>query len=823
MIYFQQLAAITGGHVIQHASEMPIRQLLLDSRSLTVDPGGLFFAIQGTHHDGHQFIKEVYARGIRQFVVEKGDTAAYQLFPEANILRVASSIHALQQLAAYHRQQYDIPVLAITGSNGKTIVKEWLSQLLALKYTVVKSPKSYNSQIGVPYAVWGIRMTHQYGLFEAGISQPGEMARLTEVIRPTLGLFTNIGAAHDEGFSTRHQKTVEKALLFKYCTKIYYCLDHPLVHQVLTRLYPPPVKLITWSSYDNTADYKIQPHVGMAGKRTTVTIAYQDRQVAVTLPFQDTASMENMLHCIVFLLGEGYSLAMVQQNLTKLCGLPMRMSLKQGINQCQVIDDTYNNDLIGLQAALDFMAQQQSTAKKTVILSDLLQTGIAPEKLYPQIAKMLQIKQIDRLIGIGPGLTAHAAAFSGLDTSFYGHIDLLLKENIQQKFHQELILVKGARYFGLESVVARLQRKLHSTVLEIDLEALIHNLNFFRNQLAPNTKLMAVIKAWSYGNSYSFEIAHLLQYHGVDHLAVAYADEGIFLRSHGITCPILVMNPTQNSFDKLLAHHLTPEVYSLELLRALCDFLTTHDKSMDVHLKLETGLHRLGFEEDELSTLVQLVHTTPMLRVAGIMSHLAAAGNQEHDTYTRQQFTSFMRMATYLEQQLGVSTIKHLLNSSGILRFPMYQLDMVRLGIGLYGVSNPIQPHLKTVGTLKTIIVQIKTIPQGATVGYGRKGVSAQAMRIATLAIGYADGFSRTLGNGQGSVYLNGHFAPTIGDICMDLTMIDVTNIPASEGDEVIIFGQVLPVTTVAASIGTIPYEVLTRVSERVKRVYYTG
>ena len=824
MLSFSKLASITGGKVIQYVTDQPIGTLLLDSRKLQVADDSLFLATRGQHHDSHRFLTMVYAQGIRQFVVERVDNAAYEYLKDANIIQVASSIDALQQIATYHRNQYQLPLLAITGSNGKTIVKEWLSQLLALKYSVAKSPQSYNSQIGVPCSVWLMNAAHEYGVFEAGISRPGEMAKLEIILKPTVGMFTNIGSAHDEGFSTRQQKIQEKAMLFKNCQRLYYSIDHTPIHQVLTALYHNKARLVTWSLFDGVADYKVQKHLSITDKTTELTVNTQQQQYAFILPFQDEVSIENAVHCIVFLLHEGFSPTMIQENLKKLRAVPMRMTLKQGTNRCRIIDDTYNNDLVGLRGALDFMARQKLPSRRTVVLSDLLQTGLAPEKLYLQIAQMLKEKQVNQVIGIGKELTAHAAAFALFDTHFYDCTEELLKEDIQNKFSNELILVKGARRFGLERVVDRLQQKIHSTVLEVDLDAITHNLNFFRSRLALGTQMMAVVKAFAYGSS-GFEIAHLLQYHRVDYLAVAYADEGVLLREHGITLPIMVMNPTPESFDKLLAYGLEPEVYSLKLLYALRDFLAMRNKEINIHLKLETGMYRLGFEERELSALVQVLQITSSLRVIGIMSHLAASADPQHDAYTKSQFALFTKQATYIEERLGICAIKHLLNSSGILRFPEYQLDMVRLGIGLYGVGvdQEVQQQVVIASTLKTVISQIKTVPQGSTVGYGRRGIARKPMQLATLAIGYADGFGRTLGNGVGSVLINGYLAPIVGDICMDMSMVDITDIPAAEGDEVVIFGKELPIDHVAAAMGTIPYEVLTNVSERVKRVYYVA
>ena len=825
MILFSQLPAITGGIILQQHVDLPIGPLLLDSRKLRVVPGSVFFALRGQNHDSHQFLNQVYTQGIRQFVVEQGDAARYQHLPEANILQVPNSIDALQKLTAYHRQQFQLPLLAITGSNAKTIVKEWMSQLLALQYTVVKSPKSYNSQIGVPLSVWPLNDMHEYGVFEAGISLPGEMARLAAILKPTRGIFTNIGPAHDEGFASRTQKIEEKSHLFQSCQRIYYCLDHTPIHDVLTRRYQGQAELVSWSLQGvEGATYQVHQQPSTHDNATLLTVTGPDETYAFTLPFADRVSVENAVHCIVYLLHEGFDAALLQKGLLELTNVPMRLTLKQGINQCQIIDDTYNNDVAGLQVALEFMEQQKQAAKRTVILSDFLQTGIAEEALYAAVAQLLRDKKVDRLIGVGEAMARHTTAFVGIETQFYGDTAALLQEDMQQHFHNELILVKGARRFGLEKVVEQLQQKIHGTVLEVDLDAISHNLNFFRNKLAPRTKLMVVVKALAYGSS-SFEIPHLLQHHGVDYLAVAYADEGIALRTHGITLPIMVLNPTPESFDKLMAYDLEPEVYSVPLLRALSSFVEDKGGHIKVHLKLETGMHRLGIAEQALEAALQVLQANARIKVVGIMSHLAASSAPQHDAFTHQQSALFLRMATHVEQTLGIRATKHLLNSAGILRFPEYQQDMVRLGIGLHGVgvAPEVAQHLAVASTLKTVISQIKTIPQGATVGYDRLGIAEQEMRIATIAIGYADGFSRALGNRQGSVRIHGQLAPVVGNVCMDMAMVDVTHIAAEEGDEMVVFGKERPIAEVAAALNTIPNEVLTNVSERVKRIYYTG
>jgi len=823
MLVFSQLPSLLHGNLLQCAADKPVRHLLLDSRKPILPSDSLFFAYKGQHHDSHEFIPSVYAQGVRQFIVEQALPEVDQLLPGANILQVASSIDALQQLAAYHRSQYDLSVLAITGSNGKTIVKEWLSQLLALRYAVVKSPKSYNSQTGVPLSVWQIQAMHQYGVFEAGISLPGEMAKLEQVLKPTIGLFTNIGTAHAQGFATQQQKIQEKALLFENCSRIHYCCDHTPIHQVLQERYQGRATLVTWSWGDTAADYQIQKRLLPTSTQTEIIVTRQQQQHTLLIPFQAPHALENIVHCIVVLLYEGFDLAVMQDALAKICPGPMRFTVKQGINSCQVIDDTYDNDLAGLRVALDFMAQQRQPLKKTVVLSDVSSTGIAAQELYPQVAQLLQAQHIDRVVGIGEEITAHAAAFAQLDVQCYPHLEAFLSSDLHTVFSHELILVKGTPHGSLEQLVHRLQQKLHSTVLEVNLEAVTRNLSFFRSQLKPGTQLMAVVKALAYGSS-SFEIAHLLQYHRVDYLAVAYADEGVMLRENGITLPILVMHPTPESFGKLLAYQLAPEIYSLSLLQALCDFIASQDKPVEIHLKLETGMHRLGLGPSELDALVQLLRATPQLRVVGIMSHLAASADPQQDAYTHYQGKLFKKLAAQIEHALGIQTCKHLLNSAGILRFPEYHLDMVRLGIGLYGVGleTTTPQRLEVASTLKTVISQLKLLPAGSTIGYERQGIAQEAMRIATIAIGYADGFSRALGKGRGHVWINGYRAPVVGNVCMDMTMVDVTHIPAAEGDEVTIFGPEHPIADLAEVLQTIPHELLTQISERVKRIYYT-
>ncbi|MBF8965401.1 bifunctional UDP-N-acetylmuramoyl-tripeptide:D-alanyl-D-alanine ligase/alanine racemase [Pontibacter sp. FD36] len=815
MLTFYQLQAITGGTVVQLLQDSPVVHLLTDSRKLSQPAGTLFFAIKGRYNDGHVYLSQLYKLGVRQFVVEEM-AGLMQLYPEASILQVQSSLEALQAVAAWHRAQFRIPVLGITGSNGKTIIKEWLAQLLSPEELVVKSPRSYNSQIGVPLSVWQLDTNHTFGIFEAGISKPGEMQKLQNIIQPTIGLFTNIGSAHDEGFADRQQKVGEKLQLFKQVKLLFYCRDHELVHEaVLANAIPA----FTWSRKQQ-ADVQISSST-ISGHKTIVSYTWQREQHSLAIPFTDDASVENALHCLVVLLHRGMSLTDIQDRMDRLQPVAMRLEMKEAINGCYLIDDTYNNDLAGLSIALDLLASQPRRGRRTLILSDLLESGMAEEKLYGEVAVLTKAHQVERLIGVGPTIQAHGSKFGG-DTAFYTSTAEFLQQFSSEQFRNELILVKGARVFGFEKIVQAFQQKVHGTVLEVNLDALVHNLNYYRSKLASGTKLMVMVKAFAYGSG-SFEVANLLQFHRVDYLAVAYVDEGVSLREHGITLPIMVMNPSPDSLAKLHQYSLEPEIYSLELLR---DFLSTArpDVNYKIHLKLDTGMHRLGFTGDDFGELFTLLAQHPQVRVVSTFSHLAGADEALHDDFSRMQLQNFRTLAAEVEERLGYTVLKHILNSAGIVRFPEHQLDMVRLGIGVYGVESTgsEQEALQPVSTLKTTISQIKQIRAGETVGYSRKGIADTDKTIATIAIGYADGYDRRFSNGAGEVLLHGRRAPIIGNVCMDMCMVEVTGIPAKVDDEVTVFGPQLTLVELAQRIGTIPYELLTNVSTRVKRIFFS-
>lgn len=806
MIYFSQLEKIVGGKILSIFEDRPVENLIIDSRKVLVSSGSLFFAIQGERNNGHDFIPALYKIGIRQFVVERKDST--RDFTDVNTLVVSSSVDALQNLVAFYRKNFNLPVIGITGSNGKTIVKEWLYQLLSKDYNIVKNPGSYNSQVGVPLSVWQIQAHHQLGIFEAGISRRGEMEKLEAVIRPTIGIFTTIGTAHDEGFLSEENKIEEKLKLFSQVAVLIYCSDYQKLNKAVVHAGIPA---LSWA-YTEKADIQVSKNDNQYELR------FASGSYKLTLPFNDHASVENALHGIVLMVHLHYSQEQIQERINNLRSIPMRLELKEGINQCQVIDDTYNNDLGGLQISLDFLLNQQQKKNKRLILSDIEQSGLPEDNLIKKIAALVDTSRIQKFIGIGPALFKHRTEFK-VPSEFYETTEDFLGHFQPTHFQNEIILIKGARNYQFEKIVTRLQRKVHGTVMEIDLGAMIHNLNFFKSRLKPATKIMAMVKAFAYGSG-SNEIASLLQYHHVDYLGVAYADEGSDLRKNNILLPIMVMNPSEESFQTIIANDLEPEVYNFKILKALLNFL--QGKSCKIHIKVDTGMHRLGFEKDDVEELINILNSSPQLRVASIFSHLAGADEKQHDEFSKQQGQQFLIMAERISTAIGYKPLFHLLNSPGILRLPELQFDMVRLGIGLYGVDPTADRfyQLKPVATLKTIISQIKHLKAGESIGYGRQGRATKDMTVGTIAIGYADGFSRAFSKGVGEVLVKNARSKVIGNVCMDMTMIDLTGIEAHEGDEVIIFGKNLSINEVASKINTIAYEILTNTSERVKRIF---
>ncbi len=787
------------------STDRSVTHLITDSRKAITQVGSVFFAIYGEHHDGHQYIQPLYEAGIRQFIVEK--EFEIQGFSNANFLKVKSSTLALQQIAAHHRAKFSLPVIGVTGSNGKTITKEWLYQLLSKDYPIVKNPGSYNSQIGVPLSVWQIQPYHTLGIFEAGISKPGEMERLERIIKPTLGIFTNIGSAHDENFKNETTKITEKLELFQHVDCLVCCADHKLLNQ---KLQQSAIPLLTWG-FSEKAQIKI------SRDKNSYAVSWKGKSFSLELPFSDHASVENAFHCIATMLHIGIEVSTIQERVRSLRSIPMRLELKEGINQCQVIDDTYNNDLAGLQISLDFLNHQSQKINKTLILSDILQSGLDEKELTDRISQVVNQSGIAKFVGIGPALIKYSNKFQA-QSIFFRSTEEFLKSPNSDSFQQEMILVKGARMFQFEKIISRLQRKVHGTVMEVDLGALVYNLNYFKSKLKPNTKLMVMVKAFAYGSG-SVEVANVLQYHKIDYLGVAYADEGVELRKNNITLPIMVMNPAEEGFHSMLNVDLEPEMYGFKILHEFISFL--NGRQWKIHIKIDTGMHRLGFEVGDTEKLVSTLLENKNLEVASIFTHLAGSDEAEHDDFSKQQAEIFLKCAGEISNAIGYKPILHALNTPGILRFTEWQLDMVRLGVGLYGVDPTSNNHgLKPVTTLKTVISQIREVNAGESIGYGRRGKAIQAMTLATIAVGYADGYSRAFSRGVGEVLVKGKRAPVVGNVCMDMTMIDITGMDAKEGDEVILFGEELPIQELAAKINTIPYEILTNTSERVKRVF---
>ncbi|GGB14381.1 bifunctional UDP-N-acetylmuramoyl-tripeptide:D-alanyl-D-alanine ligase/alanine racemase [Puia dinghuensis] len=812
----QYIAGAVGGHLLQgDATSVMIEHLLLDSRRLIFPTTSLFFALKGPRRYGGQFIKELFRRGVRNFVVEEA-----QELPGANQVIVKDTLAALQALAAGHRRQYTLPVVGITGSNGKTIIKEWLNQLLEEEYEIVRSPKSYNSQTGVPLSVWQLGPQHELAIFEAGVSLRGEMERLEPVIRPTLGVFTNIGEAHSEGFSSRAEKAREKMKLFAHAETLVYCSDQPETVKAL----PAGPTLFAWG-HDENAAIRIRSTEKKAGW-TVIGLTHGAAEFTVSIPFTDPASIENALHCVAVLLLLGQPVQRIQTSLALLQPIAMRLELKSGINHCSIINDSYSADLNSLSIALDFLSQQQQHDRRTVILSDFLESGREENELYATIAQTLGQKQVDRLIGIGPRIGAHAAAFGQWfpgETAFYPTVEAFRSDLGRLHFRDESILIKGARVFEFEEIDSLLTERIHQTVMEVNLNAMAENLRQWRQLLQPATRVMAMVKAFGYGSG-SFEIANLLQFHGVDWLGVAYADEGVMLRKGGIRIPIMVMNTEDSSFQSLVEYNLEPVIYSFSLLRTFDRWLKKEGiPAFPVHIELETGMNRLGFPNEEIDELLRVLPGAAF-KVLSVFSHFAASEEAQQDAFTNKQAQLYLATAQRLQDALGYPILQHLANSAGIARHPELQLDMVRLGIGLYGIdpAGSGRLDLQEVSTLKTTIAQIKHLRTGDTIGYNRRGIASAGTVTATVRIGYADGYSRSLGNGVGKMWVNGRLAPTIGIVSMDMTMIDITGIPdVKEGDEVVVFGKELSVNQLAIWSQTIPYEILTSVSQRVKRIYF--
>lgn len=794
-----------------------VNNLLTDSRKINNPFTSLFFALSG-RRDGHEFIGDVYQAGVRNFVVFKLPVKV-DLLRDANFLVVDDVLKALQKLAIHHREKFDIDVIGITGSNGKTIVKEWLYQLLCADKKIIRNPKSYNSQIGVPLSVWQMDDQHNLGIFEAGISTTGEMERLERMIKPTIGILTHMGSAHDEGFSGPEKKLEEKLKLFTHCSMVIYQYDALLKYKARV----PGKTKFTWSRKFREVDLYVFNETIISNKYYLRGV-FKGKEIECLVPFIDEASIENAIVCWATMLALGYDSQVADDRLERLVPVSMRMELKQGINNCSIIDDSYNSDFQSLEIALNFLNQQNQHQTRTLILSDIFQSGLEQAVLYQQVADLLSQKNIDKVIGVGKAISAQQQLFNIPLKYFYADTDSLLMALADLTLEDETILIKGSRSFEFERISRALVQKAHETIMEINLNALQNNLNFYKSKLGPDVKIMAMVKAFSYGSG-SFEVANLLQFNGVDYLAVAYIDEGIALRNAGITLPIMVLNPEASAFDKLVEFTLQPEIYSFTLFDEFVKFAQLKNIfNYPIHIKIDSGMHRLGFEDFEIETLCDLLEQNQYVHIQSIFSHLAGSDAEMHDEFTLKQIMVFEKAYHQIEKVLNYKVMRHMANTSAITRWPVAQFDMVRLGIGLYGIDSAIKNEanqLQPVATLKTSVSQVKKIKAGETIGYNRNGSLLADGKIATVRIGYADGYLRAFGNGVGKMLIKGVLVPTVGNVSMDMCMLDVSAVEVKEGDEVVVFNEEYKIEEVAKQINTIPYEILTNVSQRVKRVYF--
>ena len=799
--------------------EAEIDWILTDSRSLCFAEETLFFALKTKRNDGHKYIPELYERGARNFVVSDlpEDLSNYG---DANFLQLSHPLKGLQRLAEKYRAQFDVPVVGVTGSNGKTVVKEWLYQLLGKERVITRSPRSYNSQIGVPLSVWLMNETTELGVFEAGISEMGEMEALQAIIRPTIGVLTNLGGAHQENFYSLQEKCFEKLTLFKDCDVIIYDGDNELISGCVAKsLFG--AREIAWSKVDNERPLYIES-VLKGETSTTISYRYLGMPNRYTIPFIDDASIENSLHCLAVSLYLMLSPEKIAERMACLEPIAMRLEVKEGKNGCVLINDSYNSDLASLDIALNFMARRSEDKgrTRTLILSDLLETGQTSKLLYRQVAELVQRHGVDKIIGVGEDIRSAASRFE-IEKYFYRSTEELLASELIASLRNEIVLIKGSRSFHFESISERLELKVHETILEINLSALIDNLNYYRGKLKPETKMVCMVKASAYGAG-SYEIAKTLQDHRVDYLAVAVADEGVELRKAGITSSIIIMNPELSAFNTMFDYKLEPEVYSFGLLNELIKAAEKEGvTNFPIHIKFDTGMHRLGFAPEDVPDLIARLKRQTSVIPRSVFSHLVGSDSVQFDTFTRKQIEMFEKASSELQEAFPHKILRHICNTAGIERYPGAQFEMVRLGLGLYGVDPFTNKILNNVSTLKTTILQIRDVPQGDSVGYSRKGYVNKNSRIAAIPIGYADGLNRRLGNGNAYCLVNGQKAFYVGNICMDVCMIDVTDIECQEGDKVVIFGDDLPVTVLADVLGTIPYEILTSVSNRVKRIYF--
>ena len=835
----KRIASIIGGQIVGNQLDtLVVNDILFDSRLLIDAENTLFFALYSGRNDGHKYITELYEKGVKAFVISRKNVEKYDVkaqiealkkYSDAVFVVVDDTLAALQKLAAYHREQFDIPVVGITGSNGKTIVKEWLYQILSPSLSVCRSPKSYNSQIGVPLSVWQMNSTHEIVLFEAGISRPGEMEKLREIIKPTIGVFTNIGPAHGKNFESVQQKIEEKMRLFSDgIENLVYCKDNKEIAESIKKYRIPT---FSWSKLNEDANLFVisKKHANF----TEITGVYKGDSIKITIPFIDDASIENSINCWCVALLLGIPNETISERMAHLESVEMRMELKAGVRNCLIINDSYNNDRNALAIALDFMNAQHHD-NKVLILSDILQSELKEEELYKNIAQLIENKGVDTFIGIGHAISKYMSSSrdkAGLiptgkiKSYFYTSTSDFLANHPMKMFENQIVLLKGARSFEFERIMKVLQQKSHETVLEINLDNLVKNLNYYRGKLKKETKMMVMVKAFAYGSG-NYEVSNALAFHHVDYLTVAYADEGVELRNKGIKLPIMVMTPETNTFDIIIKHGLEPDIYSFRCLSQLEDAINQLDTELTepvgIHIKVDTGMHRLGFLPEDIDALIERVKSNPKLKIKSVFSHFATSDMPEEDDFVIHQIDQFEMMSQRIVTAFPYKIMRHLLNTAGISRFTDYQYDMVRLGIGVYGVAvcDEDRGKLHNVMSLKTTIKQIKEYGPGETIGYGRHGKITKPSRIAVIPIGYADGLRRQLGNGNACFWVNGKAAPIIGNICMDLTMIDVTGIDCQEDDTAVLFDDNHPIDIIADACDTIPYEIMTRISQRVKRIY---
>ena len=811
------IAAIVNGK-LTGPDDIWISEVVTDTRQLSVTEGILFFALKGKNHNGHNFIESLYLKGVRVFVTEILPDKI-QNYAGAAFIVTPYTLSALQLLASFIRKSFKSPVIAVTGSAGKTIVKEWLADILGLTKSVIRSPKSYNSQIGVPLSILKLDDRYKIGIFEAGISMPGEMEKLQKIIDPDIGVITNIGDAHSENFSDNLIKAEEKLKLFVNSSLIIYCSDQELIHQsILSNEILKSKKLIDWSYEKETARILVTRNTLTRG-RTGIRMKFEDKTHEFEIPFSDRASVENATTVAAVCLALGTPPAIVSKGLAALVSVAMRMEMKSGINNCQLIEDYYNSDPGSLGMALEYLKSQDGR-KPALILSDFVQSGRDEKDLYGEVSRLIRKTGIKKFIGIGDALSANSALFDDKARFYYTTEEFVNSFN-SAEFRNEIILLKGARKYEFEKIGKLLEKQIHQTVLEVNLDAISHNLNEFRRHLEPGTRIMAMVKAFAYGAGPA-EISALLEYHRVSYLAVAYADEGVELRNSGVTLPVMVMNPDPSASELLIKYSLEPEIYSMESLEQFASVASKHGLiSYPVHIKIDTGMHRLGFMPDEVDSLAKIIKSMECVRVVSVFSHLAGSDDPELDNFSHQQVKIFLKAVKVIRDELGYNFLRHILNSSGIARFPQYQFEMVRPGIGMYGVGHFEDLDLKPAGSFKTRISQIKKIKAGEPVGYGCADVSDKERTIAILPAGYADGLNRLLGNRNGNLYIRDSRVPIIGNVCMDMCMADITGLNAETGDEAEIFGEKISINELAEKCQTIPYEILTSIPRRVKRVFF--